>query len=296
MGSGAGARSHRIDIAAGLPCTEPRKARRGQGKFPEQFLCKNVLQHQNMNGVLEEKPEARQSRRDHVRERKRQLEEELRTIQQQRAQLEQQLQALTSDHLALPGPSKAARPGNRAALPSQFVNVGGAAERAQVYAERERRVTALFQQCGTIHKNVKANQKALSFIEPVDPVKLKILDYFSFVKKPMALADVAGKLAHNPAKGIQRKYKSVYEFRDDMRQIWENCRIYNPIGQPVRTNGDWMSEYWEKKWAASGLEAKWEEEMVRQRQEDLVSSKAARLCSVQACKRAVHVWQLGDCT
>ncbi|KAK9917967.1 hypothetical protein WJX75_000117 [Coccomyxa subellipsoidea] len=85
----------------------------------------------------------------------------------------------------------------------------------------------------------------------------------------MALADVTGKLTHNPSKGMFRKYKNVYEFRDDMRQIWENCRLYNPIGQPVRTNGDWMSEYWEKKWATSGIEQKWEEEMLRQRQEEM---------------------------
>ncbi len=225
-----------------------------------------------MNGVLE--PPDAQSRRQHIRERRRQLEEELQQIQQQKAALEQQLQALNAGVGLLTGPAKAARGPSKAGAAGHFGVGGAVSDRAQIEVEREKRVTALFQQCQTILRNVRSNQKAQMFVEPVDPVKLKILDYFHFVKKPMALNDVAGKLAHNPAKGTIRKYTNVYQFRDDMRQIWENCRLYNPIGQPVRTNGDWMSEYWEKKWAASGLEQKWEEEMLRQRQEDMVRTSS----------------------
>jgi hypothetical protein len=221
-----------------------------------------------MNGALVPSTE---SRKQHIRERKKQLEEELQIIQQQRAALEQQLQVLTSAQLA--GPASAKAGPTKALGHSQYGVAAGVPERSQIEVEREKRVSALFQQCSTILRNVKSNQKAGSFIEPVDPVKLRILDYFQYVKKPMALNDVQGKLAHNPAKGIFRKYKTVYEFRDDMRQIWENCRLYNPIGQPVRTNGDWMSEYWEKKWAASQLEQKWEEETLRQRQEEMVRAK-----------------------
>ena len=220
-----------------------------------------------MNGVLEA-PDA-QSRRQHIRERKQQLEEELQRIEQQKAALAQQLQALNGGVGA--GPAKTARGPNKTGALSHFGAAGTASDRAHIEAEREKRVTALFQQCQTILRNVKGNQKASMFVEPVDPVKLKIVDYFQYVKNPMALNDVAGKLSHNPAKGSFRKYKDVYEFRDDMRQIWENCRLYNPIGQPVRTNGDWMSEYWEKKWAISGIEQKWEEEQLRQRHEETVS-------------------------
>lgn len=220
-----------------------------------------------MNGVLEP-PEA-QGLRQHTGKRKRQLEDELQVIYQQRAAIEQQLQALHGGVGA--GPAKVARGPNKIGAVGHYGAAGAVSDRAQIEAEREKRVTALFQQCQTILRNVRGNQKAVMFVEPVDPVKLKIQDYFQYVKKPMALADVTGKLTHNPSKGMFRKYKNVYEFRDDMRQIWENCRLYNPIGQPVRTNGDWMSEYWEKKWATSGIEQKWEEEMLRQRQEEMVS-------------------------
>ena len=242
----------------------------------QQRLANNCICWANMNGVLE--PPDALALRQHSQKRKRQLEDELQVIQQQRAALEQRLQALNGGVGLGAGPAKVARGPNKIGAVGHFGAAGVVSDRAHIEAEREKRVTALFQQCQTILRNVKGNQKAGSFLEPVDPVKLKILDYFQFVKKPMALSDVWGKLNNNPTKGIFRKYKNVYEFRDDMRQIWENCRLYNPIGQPVRTNGDWMSEYWEKKWATSGIEQKWEEEMLRQRQEEMVSC-----CCVEGC-------------
>ncbi|CAL5222926.1 g5360 [Coccomyxa viridis] len=211
-------------------------------------------------------PEARQARKQHIAKRKRELEDELQVIHSQRQRIEHHLQSLTAAPGLAAGPSKARGP-SKASQPLIFG--GGPAERQHIETEREKRITGLFAQCITILRNVKTNQKAGSFIEPVDPVKLKIFDYFDFVKTPMALNDVQGKLAHAPAKGIFRKYKSVLEFRDDMRQIWENCRIYNPIGQPVRTNGDHLSDFWEKKWQQSQLEQKWEAEMLLQKQEEL---------------------------
>ena len=236
-----------------------------------------------MDGALES-PEARQARRQHITKRKRELEDELQVIQVQRQRLEQQLQRLTAAPGLAAGPSKARGP-SKATQPLTFG--GGPAERAHIDAEREKRVNGLFQQCQTILRNVKTNQKAGSFIEPVDPIKLKIYDYFDFVKKPMALNDIIGKLAHNPSKGVFRKYKTVYEFRDDMRQVWENCRIYNPIGQPVRTNGDHLSEFWEKKWAQSQLEQKWEAEMLIQKQEELVSCSFVPFMCLQGTRALV---------
>ena len=221
-------------------------------------------------------PEARQARKQHIAKRKRELEDELQVIHSQRQRIEHHLQSLTAAPGLAAGPSKARGP-SKASQPLIFG--GGPAERQHIETEREKRITGLFAQCITILRNVKTNQKAGSFIEPVDPVKLKIFDYFDFVKTPMALNDVQGKLAHAPAKGIFRKYKSVLEFRDDMRQIWENCRIYNPIGQPVRTNGDHLSDFWEKKWQQSQLEQKWEAEMLLQKQEELVRHTSSCFCN-----------------
>lgn len=41
-------------------------------------------------------------------------------------------------------------------------------------------------------------------------------------------------------------------------QVWENCRLYNPVGTAVRQMGDRLSETWEKKWYQAGIEARWE--------------------------------------
>ena len=240
-----------------------------------------------MDGALES-PEVRQARKQHIAKRKRELEDELQVIHSQRQRLEQQLQNLTAAPGLAAGPSKARGP-SKAQQPLTFG--GGPAERAHIESEREKRVNGLFQQCQTILRNVRTNQKAGSFIEPVDPVKLKIYDYFDFVKKPMALADVTNKLQHNPSKGIFRKYKSVYEFRDDMRQIWENCKIYNPIGQPVRTNGDHLSDFWEKKWTQSQLEQKWDAEVILQKQEELVRC-IIFLCNSKGAELPADLYQL----
>jgi len=59
-------------------------------------------------------------------------------------------------------------------------------------------------------------------------------DYFDIVKRPMDLETVGRKLEHKPERGVLRQYREPAEFREDMRQIWTNCRLYNAVGTPVR--------------------------------------------------------------
>ncbi len=84
------------------------------------------------------------------------------------------------------------------------------------------------------------------------------------------LGTVGKKLEHRPERGQFRAYKDPMEFRDDVRLVWENCRTYNLPGTPVRIMGDNMSDNWEKRWVQAGVEAKWEEEVRRQRAEEMV--------------------------
>ncbi|CAG9311911.1 unnamed protein product [Blepharisma stoltei] len=58
------------------------------------------------------------------------------------------------------------------------------------------------------------------FHEPVDPVKLNILDYFDIVKRPMDFGTIKKKLNNNV-------YKSGEEFIKDLDLVFENCRLYN---------------------------------------------------------------------
>merc|ERR1712050_459278 len=52
----------------------------------------------------------------------------------------------------------------------------------------------------------------------------------------------------------KKNYKNPLEFRDDMRLIWNNCRIYNSLGNVVRIAGDLLSQYFERRWECSGIE------------------------------------------
>jgi len=138
------------------------------------------------------------------------------------------------------------------------------AKKKQLEGERQRRMHSIWSQCGTILKALKKTTSSWPFNAPVDPVKLNIPDYFNIIKKPMDLGTIEKKLAHNPAKNTHREYKSPIEFRDDVRQVWENCRIYNRPGQDVRKMGDKLSEAFERKWVAAAIEAKLKEEKIAQ--------------------------------
>ncbi len=89
-----------------------------------------------------------------------------------------------------------------------------------------------------------------------------------------------GKGKFNEKRPEFREYKTPYEFRDDVRLVWANCRTYNAVGHAVRTMGDTLSETWEKKWALSSIESKWEEEMRRQELEEQV--RALNMLSLAA--------------
>ncbi|GMH32759.1 hypothetical protein BSKO_00593 [Bryopsis sp. KO-2023] len=114
------------------------------------------------------------------------------------------------------------------------------------------RAEALFAKCRTMLTQLKKSSNAGPFLNPVDPVELKCYDYFDIVKQPMDMKTVGSKL-----KMGDRVYTTPLEFRDDMRQIFENCRLYNPEGHPVRVMGDKLRTEFEKKWLKAGIEQQW---------------------------------------
>ena len=123
-----------------------------------------------------------------------------------------------------------------------------------------------------------AQKDASVFMKPVNPQAMKCLDYFDIVKRPMDLGTIQKKFPGKPkatGRGSEpRTYSSPLEFRDDMRLVWDNCRLYNAITTPVRSMGEAMADAWEKKWKLTGIEAKWEEEMQRQSLEEQVSDSS----------------------
>lgn len=79
------------------------------------------------------------------------------------------------------------------------------------------------------------------FREPVDVVRFGLHDYLEKVQRPMDL----GTIRKNLDNGL---YRSGDDFARDVRQVWHNCRIYNPPGDPVASSGFTMSKVFEQLW------------------------------------------------
>jgi bromodomain-containing factor 1 len=98
-----------------------------------------------------------------------------------------------------------------------------------------------------------------AFLAPVDTVLYGIPHYFKVVKKPMDLGTVETKLiASNPRGPPKDKskmgnwdeskgtYGSVAEVTEDVRQIWENTRMFNGPDHVVSQNATVCEAAYEK--------------------------------------------------
>lgn len=73
----------------------------------------------------------------------------------------------------------------------------------------------------------------------MDPIKLKIPDYFDVIKNPMDLGTIKRKLMNNA-------YKSGEDFIDDLDLVFRNCRIYNPPDSEVIRMCDNVEDLYEQ--------------------------------------------------
>jgi hypothetical protein len=102
--------------------------------------------------------------------------------------------------------------------------------------------TAHLQRCETILKQLAQQQFAAPFLEPVDPVILKLPDYFSIVKHPMDLGTVRRNLE-------SQRYKSPDEFAAHVRLTFRNAMTYNTTTHPVHIWAKDLSNVFERKYA-----------------------------------------------
>ena len=75
-------------------------------------------------------------------------------------------------------------------------------------------------------RQLKKHRNAFPFLLPVDPVALKIPQYFEFIKNPSDLGTAEKKLQAG-------EYSNVDEFVDDVRRVWNNCYAFNGPEAPV---------------------------------------------------------------
>ncbi|KAJ9604015.1 transcription initiation at TATA-containing promoter protein [Cladophialophora chaetospira] len=74
-----------------------------------------------------------------------------------------------------------------------------------------------------IIRNLKNKKEGPPFTLPVDPVELKIPDYFAVIKTPMDLSTIERRLK-------SKAYKSISDFVADFNLIVTNCYEYNGSG------------------------------------------------------------------
>ncbi|OAY29077.1 hypothetical protein MANES_15G116300v8 [Manihot esculenta] len=107
-----------------------------------------------------------------------------------------------------------------------------------------------------------------AFREPVDPVALNIPDYFSIISNPMDLGTIKSKLEKN-------QYSGAEEFVADVRLIFSNAMLYNPPTNYVHQMAESMNKFFESRWKS--LEAKWNRELSKSGDENILSGKSLRL-------------------
>ncbi|KAK0246182.1 hypothetical protein EDD85DRAFT_924985 [Armillaria nabsnona] len=91
-------------------------------------------------------------------------------------------------------------------------------------------------------KKVRDHKHARWFLQPVDPVRDKALNYFDIIKEPMDLGTMGARLEA----GL---YKDRFAFRDDFRVMIANAKHYNMPGSPVHDAAIALEVAFEKLWS-----------------------------------------------
>lgn len=198
------------------------------------------------------------SLREANRARKQVLLAELDRIQAQKAAVEQQLAALNR------GPAKAT--GGVKKRPSKGVPLEDLRpdKRPKIQTEWNKKEQQVWLTCSSILKGLTKGSFSHVFMQPVNTEQFR--DYTKYVKKPMDLGTITKKLNSKP-----RAYKDPAHFRDDVRQVWENCKQYNAPEAPVGKAGLGLSEKFEKDWTRNMVEDKWKQIQLGKQQDALVS-------------------------
>ena len=178
---------------------------------------------------------------DERQRKRRSLESELETVRNQKAQVLRSIQQI----------AKKQKFGGQAAM-ADTVEARIEAEKRH-HAEAKRKI---WQNCTRIMADLLKNQNTKAYFG--EPVRGDLYPaYYETIKNPRDLGTIkknSESLTH---------YKNIYEFRDDVRLCFENCRLFNPQGHSVRTIGDSASNSFEKKWETKRIEEEWEGERKR---------------------------------
>lgn len=80
--------------------------------------------------------------------------------------------------------------------------------------------------CNSIILQLKRNPNCKPFLNPVNPIELKIPDYFDIITNPMDISTIESKLKY-------QSYTTPRQFKDDLTLIWMNSYKYNQKGSEI---------------------------------------------------------------
>jgi hypothetical protein len=206
------------------------------------------------------------------------LVQQLKTLSRQHEQILQAYERKVQEKLresSLAATSGGKRPG------APQVAEGPEAKRHRQLAERANRKQDIWNEVTKIVEKIRKHGKSEPFRQAVDPIKLKIPDYWNVIKKPMDISTIQKKLK-------AKQYASPAEVAEDMRQIWINCRTYNGLNHVVSIQANICSEAFEKAWGQANIEQRWSVELTREQREEQVCLSRGMLVCVAGCALGVR--------
>lgn len=103
------------------------------------------------------------------------------------------------------------------------------------------RFDLIMNDCKKLNSCLMSQNDSWVFNESVDPVKLKLPDYFDIIKHPMDLGTIQTKLSSGA-------YMSPFEFMHDVRLTFSNAMTYNLPENIVHDMAIRMSNFFEIRW------------------------------------------------
>lgn len=108
-------------------------------------------------------------------------------------------------------------------------------------AKATNRSGQIMNDCKKLISSLMSQNDSWVFNKSVDPVELKLPDYFDIIKHPMDLGTIQTKLSSGA-------YSSPHEFMFDVRLTFSNAMTYNLPGNPVHNMAIRMSNFFEIRW------------------------------------------------
>ncbi|XP_055641579.1 uncharacterized protein LOC129778600 isoform X3 [Toxorhynchites rutilus septentrionalis] len=117
-------------------------------------------------------------------------------------------------------------------------------DEARELAKKEKKATKKLMKelapCKTVLEEMEVHEDSWPFLLPVNTKQFPT--YRKIIKFPMDLSTIKKRL-------LDMVYKSRDDFIADVRQIFDNCEVFNEDDSPVGTAGHGMRKYFERRWA-----------------------------------------------